>query len=99
MTVKSGPHSFGDVVELLREPGSAALRHPWEHSELRPRIVLVPGSEIVVTADRPLGRALPEAVGQTLTYGAHFDVVRADGCVQVWAPLHSDLLADDWYMV
>lgn len=97
--VKSGPHNFGDVIELLRDPGTSALRHGWEHTPSRPRIVLVPGSEIVVSGDRPLGAALPDQIGQTVTYSPHFDVATNDGRVQVWVPTHADLLADDWYML
>ncbi len=98
MTVKSGPHPFGDVVELLREPGSSAFRHTWEHTPTMPRLILVPGSEILVTADRPLGAAFPDRIGETITYRQHLDIAHNNGVVEVWTPMQCDLLADDWYM-
>lgn len=58
-------------------------------------LVLVPGSRITVTADRPLGKALPHRVGAELKYSAHIDIVGA-GDVAPWAPTQFDLLADDW---
>lgn len=96
---KSGPHPFGDVVELLREHGASAFRHAWQHDRMACRIVLVPGSEIPVEPHRPLGKAMPDAVGETRTYLAHFDVAWEDGRVEMWSPTHSDILADDWYML
>lgn len=58
-------------------------------------LVLVPGSTVTVTADRPLGRAFPDRVGERLTYGDHIDLVAEDR-VEPWVPTQSDLLAADW---
>lgn len=58
-------------------------------------LVLVPGSRVVVDADRPLGQALPDWVGHRLTYSSHVDLVSPD-LVMPWVPTQLDLLAADW---
>jgi hypothetical protein len=65
-------------------------------------LVLVPASTIVVEADRPLGRALPGMIGQSIEYSAHIDIRTKKGIrheVMPWTPSQADLLANDWVIV
>lgn len=53
----------------------------------------VPGSTITVDADRPLGKAAPELVGQQVRYGEHIDIYRA-GEMTPWRPFNDDIRAE-----
>jgi hypothetical protein len=84
---------FGDALEALKD-GKRITRQAW-HPEVF--LFLVPGSTFDVTADRPLGRACPQLVGQKATYSPHIDIHCADGSIAVWAgPATDALLAEDW---
>jgi hypothetical protein len=62
-------------------------------------LILVPGSSITVSADRPLGRAWPDWVGKTVNYRAHIDIKTVDGELVPWIASQSDLLAEDWVLL
>ncbi len=62
-------------------------------------IFRVPGSTITVAADRPLGQAAPELVGQTIEYRPHDDMFTADGQIVPWVASQSDMDAGDWEIV
>jgi hypothetical protein len=83
---------FSEAVQRMRD--GYAIRRPHFHPEAA--LVLVPGSTIVVDADRPLGRALPHLVGATVRYAEHIDIVTRSGLVHVWQPTQADVMADDW---
>lgn len=90
-TTRSGELALniGEAVDALRA-GHSVTR--WEDA----RLVLVPGSNITVSTDRPLGRAVPELVGQDLSYQCHIDKVTNAGTMAPWVVSHRDLLAEDW---
>jgi len=84
--------SFGEMLyHLQSRPGMRAARPGWTDV-----LVFVPGSTITVTADRPLGQALPTLVGRQVRYHDHLDLVDVNGNVHPWTPQHDDLLALDW---
>lgn len=91
---------FGKVIDVLRN-GDAVARQEWYDGQ---RLVFVPGSQIEVAPDRPLGIALgPDAAGHTAFFGAHIDLVTVVPMgddttynVVVWTPTVADLLAEDW---
>ena len=92
---------FGKALDVLRG-GDAVRRTSWnfEVFDGHTSLILVPGSpELTVDAGRPLGKALPHLVGETMQYAAHIDRINASG-VAVWAtpwqPTQDDLLAEDW---
>jgi hypothetical protein len=86
--------NFGEALDLLQN-GTRVARRNWADGMW---LVLVPGSTITVAADRPLGQAAPDMVGQQVQYQPHIDKMTADGLVP-WAPTHNALLAEDWYVV
>lgn len=87
--------SFGEMLHHLRSrQGMRASRTGWYQQVL----VFVPGSTITVTADRPLGRALPTMVGTEVMYHDHLDVVDLHGNVHVWTANQDDVLANDWHV-
>jgi hypothetical protein len=87
--------SFGEMLPQLRgRPGMRAARTGWYQQVL----VFVPGSTITVTADRPLGQALPTLVGTEVRYHDHLDTVDLHGNVEVWTPTQGDVLAHDWHV-
>jgi hypothetical protein len=59
-------------------------------------LVLVPGSTITVAADRPLGAAAPELVGQAVEYRAHIDMKTVNDEIVPWVASQTDILAEDW---
>ncbi len=61
-------------------------------------LVFVPGSSFPITADRPMGQAMPEKVGQTAQYHPHIDIVSGGGSsVMPWTPTQADMFATDWW--
>ncbi len=90
---------FGKALDVLRD-GDAVRRNSWDFEAFSPQsfLMLIPGSEVTVNADRPLGRAMPRLVGEDLTYSSHIDIVcvGADVHVSPWQPTQADLLAEDW---
>jgi hypothetical protein len=84
---------IGDALEALRD-GKRVTRASWHPAVF---LFLVPGSTFDVTADRPLGRACPDLVGQTARYSPHIDIHCLDGSIAVWAGAGTEaLLAEDW---
>lgn len=86
---------FSEAVARMRD--GYAVRRPHFHPEAV--LVFVPGSEIVVNDDRPLGQALPHLVGATLRYAEHVDIVTRGQVVHVWQPTQADVMAEDWVLV
>ncbi len=84
---------FGEALVHLRA-GRRVTRAGW--NGLGMWLVLVPGSTVTVAADRPLGVAAPELVGQTRPYRAHIDMYTVDGQIVPWTASQTDLLAEDW---
>ncbi|NUT90875.1 MAG: hypothetical protein HOY78_02480 [Saccharothrix sp.] len=86
---------FSTVIDMLvNAPGARARRASWPSGWC---LVAVPGSEITVSADRPLGAALPYLVGEIVAYAPHIDLYRPDtGQLSAWVPGQSDLFAHDW---
>ncbi len=84
---------FGKALDVLRE-GDAVTRRGWNAPDQC--VFLVPGSEIEIQADRPLGRALPHLVGEYVQYRDHIDLRTANGEIVTWQPTISDVLAEDW---
>lgn len=80
------------VRELL--DGRRVARAGWNGKGMY--LFLVPGSTFVVEADRPMGKACPELVGQSVDYHAHVDMKTAQGYVVPWLCSQADLLATDW---
>lgn len=84
---------FGEALKELRDGKRITRCIPGVFGMW---LILVPGSTITVTADRPLGKAAPELVGRELEYQPHIDIKNADGEIAPWVPSQQDLLADDW---
>lgn len=84
---------FGEALAKLKS-GHRVTRTGWNGKGMW--LILVPGSEIVVAADRPLGIAAPELIGAELTYRSHIDMKTVDGEIVPWVASQSDLLAQDW---
>ena len=86
---------FGKAMDVMRL-GDAVTRMAWGSDTF---LMFVPGSEITVEADRPLGKANPRMVGENAVYASHIDIVtRADGYprIQPWQPSQEAVMADDW---
>ena len=83
--------SIGWAVKELQD-GRRVRRAGWNSMFL----VLVPGSQFEVTADRPMGKVCPELVGQRIGYHAHVDMWTAQGYLVPWLCSQADLLATDW---
>lgn len=88
--------NIGDAVELLKN-GERVRRPGWNGKDMF--LILIPGSTIPVSADRPLGQAAPELVGTTIDYCPHVDMKTADGKLVPWLCSQTDLLADDWEVI
>ena len=88
--------NLGDAIASL-EQGRRVARTGWNGAGMW--LVLVPGSAITVTADRPLGLAAPELIGQQTSYHPHVDMWTADGTLVPWVPSQSDLLGKDWVVI
>ncbi|MFR9767071.1 DUF2829 domain-containing protein [Nocardia sp. SC052] len=84
---------FGQALAVLRDGGRVA-RAGWNGKGMW--LVLVPGSTFTVEADRTLGQAAPDLVGQTVNYRPHIDMKTVDGEIVPWVASQTDLLADDW---
>lgn len=83
---------FGDALRALKD-GKRVGRMSWPETSW---LVLVPGSNITVDADRPLGKAAPHLVGGPISYRPHIDKVREGDGMEPWCPSQNALLADDW---
>lgn len=87
---------FGTALHRLRT-GRRVARLGWNGTGMW--LVLVPGSSITVEATRPVGRAVPELVGERVSYRAHIDMMTADGTLVPWVASQTDVLSFDWYDV
>lgn len=101
-TFEDGYHAHGASLRigeamLALKGGDAIARDIWMR---RFMIVLAPGSRVTVEADRPLGVALPEVVGEAVDYAPHIDMFdKEQGRMTPWTPTAFDLLADDFRIV
>lgn len=84
---------FGGALKALRE-GKRVARVGWNGKGMY--LVLIPGSTITVSADRPIGAACPNLVGQVVGYHAHIDMKTAQGYFVPWLASQADMLAHDW---
>lgn len=87
---------FGKAVDYLKE-GKRVARSGWNGKGMY--LFLVPGSTFEVQADRPMGVACPELVGQRVSYLPHIDMKTAQGTVVPWLASQSDVLSEDWELV
>lgn len=85
--------NFGQAIEALKA-GKRVARAGWNGKGMF--LILVPGSTIPVSADRPLGKAIPSAVGTTVQYLPHIDMWTAQGALVPWLASQTDVLAEDW---
>jgi hypothetical protein len=85
---------FADALKALRD-GKRVSRYDWANTP-QGWLILVPGSEITVEAERPLGKAVPDLVGNAVTYTPHIDMYSYHGELGPWTPTQADLLANDW---
>lgn len=83
---------FGEALKALKD-GRRVARTGWPEATW---LVLVPGSNIVVDENRPLGRAAPHLVGGPVAYRPHIDKMREGEGMEPWIPTHGALLAEDW---
>jgi hypothetical protein len=84
--------NFGDALQALKD-GHAVTRQTWGPGVC---LILIPGSQFTVAADRPLGRAMPGMVDQQVSYLPHIDKRHPTRGLAPWVPTHDALLADDW---
>lgn len=83
--------NFLRALELIAK-GGRIRRHDWASGAF---LLQIPGSTITVDADRPLGKAAPELVGQQVRYKTHIDIFDA-GEMSPWHATDADINADDW---
>ncbi len=88
--------NFGQAIEALKA-GKQVAREGWNGKGMF--LILVPGSTIPISADRPLGKALPEMIGKPVEYQPHIDMWTAQGTLVPWLASQSDVLAEDWMEV
>lgn len=86
-------HEIGWAVKQMWN-GDKVRRSGWNGKRMY--LFLVPGSTLKVEADRPMGKACPELIGQSVDYHAHVDMKTAQGYVVPWLCSQTDLLATDW---
>lgn len=87
---------FSDALRYVKG-GFRIARAGWNGKGMY--LFLVSGSTFQVSADRPMGKACPELVGQSVDYHAHIDMKTAQGYVVPWLCSQADMLADDWSVV
>ncbi len=85
--------NFGDALKACKA-GKKIQRAGWNGKDMW--LVFVPGSNVTVTAGRPLAEIFP--IGQTISYHPHIDMKAADGSVFCWNPNQLDMLSDDWQL-
>jgi hypothetical protein len=88
--------SFSDAIAALKQ-GCRVAREGWNGNGMF--LLLVPGSTITPTADRPLGIAAPELVGKSVQYQPHIDMFTAQGTLVPWVASQTDMLAEDWMVL
>ena len=87
---------FGAALTALTN-GKRVTRVGWNGAGQW--LILVPGSTITVEADRPLGIAAPDLVGQQVQYAPHVDIYTVQGSLVPWLASQTDALAEDWTVV
>lgn len=87
---------FGTALDALRS-GQRVARAGWNGKGMW--LVLVAGSTFRVQADRTLGQACPDMVGETVDYQPHIDMRTAQGSIVPWLASQTDVLATDWEVV
>jgi hypothetical protein len=83
---------FSQALQLLKEKKCVG-RTEWKNARF---VFLVAGSDFEVNR-APLSEFF--AVGTSVTYRPHIDMVGADGTIGTWAPSMIDVLAEDWQEV
>jgi hypothetical protein len=87
---------FGHALTALRN-GERVTRAGWNAPGQW--LILVPGSTITVAADRPLGIAAPDLIGQQVQYAPHIDIFTVQRTLVPWFASQTDALAEDWAVV
>lgn len=87
---------FGTALTALKN-GQRVTRTGWNGAGQW--LILVPGSTITVAADRPLGIAAPDLIGQQVAYAPHVDIYTVQGTLVPWLASQTDGLAEDWIIV
>ena len=87
---------FSEALYAIKA-GKRVARAGWNGAGMW--VFYVPGSRFAVEADRPIGRAAPEMVGNTANYRPHLDMRTVDGEFVPWVASQTDLLANDWEVV
>lgn len=76
--------------------GQRVARRGWNGKGMY--LVLVPGSKITIAPGRPMGKADPKRIGETVEYHAHVDMWTAQGYFVPWLCSQADFLATDWVL-
>lgn len=87
---------FGAAIAALND-GQRVTRAGWNGADQW--LILVPGSTITVEADRPLGKAAPDLVGQQVQYAPHIDIFTVQRTLVPWLASQTDALAEDWTVI
>jgi hypothetical protein len=85
--------SFSEALVALRS-GYRVARVDWIMKNVW--IMIVPGSDITIDPLRPLGKALPDKIGERINYLSHIDMHTEKGEIVPWTVTQEDLLALDW---
>jgi len=90
---------FGEALHALKN-GKLVRRDAtaWDGTWL----VLIPGSQFTIAADRPLGLAAPHLAGDGATYRPHLDLCTfcgGEATLGPWSGTDADLLAEDWIVM
>lgn len=88
---------FGAALRALKA-GKRVMRDSWTGREL----LIVPGSRFAITADRPLGQAMPCLVDEEAGYREHIDQCTwwsGEATLGPWACGDEDVLAEDWVIM
>lgn len=88
--------NFGEALRALND-GHRVARNGWNGAGQW--LILVPGSTFTVEANRPLGIAVPELIGQEVRYAPHVDIFTTDKMLVPWLASQADQLAEDWQIV
>ncbi len=86
--------TFGLALEALKR-GKKVARKGWNGKNMF--LFLTPGSQITVSAGRPLAAAF--SAGSTVDYQPHVDMKTAQGSIVPWLCSQTDMLAEDWTIV
>ena len=81
--------TFGKAIKALKK-GKRAARKSWPFGY----IYLVPANEYQPTTD--IGHEIATVSNGIVPYAAYIAYRKPGAPVQMWAPTHADLLADNW---